>query len=411
MAFTPFDFTRSWRNAADFPTFEPDETKVRDDMQCLFDELCEGLNTLIGELRAGNLPFTPTAGVDSADVQNAIENVQSQIVNAALGSLPDGSVTERKLSAASVSTGKIADGAVTREKIARDIIPEPSAESPKTDGKAAAGESAEYARGDHVHPHDPTKADLDGGRVKPTQLSRARVNVISSRSLEPGDDGKALYVCGDEDIHITIPTNSAAQLPVGSEITVYRAGAGAVRFGAAEGVTLLCAEESPDGMKRYDTARLKKWEANVWSVELNHSFELEDGSVTAAKLDTGAVGGAQLATGAVTGEKIADGSVSDAFCIIIPSAAESWSRWDGGDDNAWYAEITVSGIKSTDRGELLLRRGTGNDPAPSLALFERDNECFTHILAADIHADETLRVFADGIPESDIDCILRVVRK
>ena len=57
MAFTPFDFTKSWRNAADFPTFEPDETKVRDDLQSLFDELKAGLNKLIGELKADNLPF------------------------------------------------------------------------------------------------------------------------------------------------------------------------------------------------------------------------------------------------------------------------------------------------------------------------------------------------------------------
>lgn len=125
MAFTPFDFTKSWRNAEDFPTFEPDETKVRDDLQSLFDELKAGLNKLIGELKAGNLPFVPTAGVDSTDVQNAIENVQSQIANVALGSLPDGSVTERKLSDGSVTAEKIADGAVTDRKIAQGVIPRP----------------------------------------------------------------------------------------------------------------------------------------------------------------------------------------------------------------------------------------------------------------------------------------------
>lgn len=411
MAFTPFDFTKSWRNAADFPTFEPDETRVRDDMQCLFDELGEGLNRLIEELRAEKLPFTPTAGVDSADVQNAIENVQAQIANAALGSLPDGSITERKLSEGAVTAEKIADGAVGLEKIAQGVIPTPTAQSPRANGTAAVGEDAGYARGDHVHPHDPTKADLRGGKLLPAQLSRARVNVTSSRGLEPSDDGKVLYVSGTEEVCITVPTNSSAQLPIGSEIAVYRAGTGSVRFAAAEGVTLCCSEGSPDGLKRYDSARLKKWEANVWSIELNHDFEIKDKSIGSAKLADAAVGRTQLAANAVTGEKIAAGAVSASYSVTVPSAAASWSRRDGSSDNAWYTEITVSGIKNTDRGDLFLRRGTDGESVPSLDAFERDGEALSHIIAASISADNTLLLFADEIPGNDIDCFLRVVRK
>ena len=411
MAFTPFDFTKSWRNAADFPTFEPDETKVRDDLQSLFDELKAGLNKLIGELKAGNLPFAPTAGVDSTDVQNAIENVQSQIANVALGNLPDGSVTERKLSDGSVTAGKIADGAVTGGKIAEGVIPAPTAETPRMNGTAAAGEDAGYARGDHIHPQDSGKADLLGGKVLPAQLSRARVNVVSPRSLELSDDGKALYVSGTEDISLTVPANSSAQLPIGSEITVCRAGAGRVGFIAAEGVTLLCSEESLDGMRRYDSAQLKKWEANVWSIEFNHDFTVESKSITADKLAEGAVGTAQLAADAVTGKKIAAGAVSGRYPVTIPSASASWARWGVSDDNAWYTELTVSGVKSTDRGDLFLQRGIGSDTTPSLTAFEQDAENFAHIVAASITADNTLRVFADEIPANNIYCFLRVVRK
>lgn len=411
MAFTPFDFTKSWRNAADFPTFEPDETKVRDDLQSLFDELKAGLNKLIGELRADKLPFVPTAGVDSTDVQNAIENVQSQIANVALGNLPDGSVTERKLSDGSVTAEKIAAGAVTGGKIAEGVIPAPTAETPRMNGTAAAGEDAGYARGDHVHPQDSGKADLLGGKVLPAQLSRARVNVVSPRSLELSDDGKALYVSGAEDISLTVPANSSAQLPIGSEITVCRAGAGRVGFIAAEGVTLLCSEESLDGMKRYDSAQLKKWEANVWSVEFNHDFTVESKSITADKLADGAVGAAQLAADAVTGDKIAAGAVTGRYPVTISSAAASWARWNGGGDNAWYTEITVSGVRSSDRGDLFLQRGIASDAAPSLAGFEQDAENFAHIVAVNITADDTLRVFADEIPANDIYCFLRVVKK
>lgn len=35
-------------------------------------------------------------------------------------------------------------------------VPSPSAATPLEDGTASAGSSADYARGDHRHPHDPT---------------------------------------------------------------------------------------------------------------------------------------------------------------------------------------------------------------------------------------------------------------
>ncbi|MDO5000692.1 MAG: hypothetical protein Q4E20_00450, partial [Eubacteriales bacterium] len=92
-------------------------------------------------------------------------------------------------------------------------------------------------------------------------------------------------------------------------------------------------------------------------------------------------------------------------------AAASWARWNGGGDNAWYTEITVSGVRSSDRGDLFLQRGIASDAAPSLAGFEQDAENFAHIVAVNITADDTLRVFADEIPANDIYCFLRVVKK
>ena len=46
--FEKLRFSRDWKNASDFPTFEDDEAKVRADMQALHDETKEFLNeTLI----------------------------------------------------------------------------------------------------------------------------------------------------------------------------------------------------------------------------------------------------------------------------------------------------------------------------------------------------------------------------
>ena len=63
MAFPKLSFTKSWKNAVDFPTVETNETKVRADMQYLFDEIKEALNALIDKLNLRNLESFPAGGV------------------------------------------------------------------------------------------------------------------------------------------------------------------------------------------------------------------------------------------------------------------------------------------------------------------------------------------------------------
>lgn len=47
MAASELQFTKSWTSSEDFPTYEPDETKVRADMQLLFDEIKNHINTVL----------------------------------------------------------------------------------------------------------------------------------------------------------------------------------------------------------------------------------------------------------------------------------------------------------------------------------------------------------------------------
>lgn len=47
MAASELQFTKSWTSSEDFPTYEPDETKVRADMQLLFDEIKNYINTTL----------------------------------------------------------------------------------------------------------------------------------------------------------------------------------------------------------------------------------------------------------------------------------------------------------------------------------------------------------------------------
>lgn len=98
MAFDSFQYSKTWRSSDDFPTIETEEAQVRDDIQCLYDEIAAGLNALIRSLNAG--------GVDTEQ-------------------LNDGAVTTDKLANGAVTTAKLADDAVVfrvpRDPTAADI--------------------------------------------------------------------------------------------------------------------------------------------------------------------------------------------------------------------------------------------------------------------------------------------------
>ena len=75
------------------------------ELKAKFDEAGQTLKTyingtLLPGLTAGNVAFTPCVEVPDADnAQDAIKNVQRQIVGIVLGQIPDGTVTAAKLSA------------------------------------------------------------------------------------------------------------------------------------------------------------------------------------------------------------------------------------------------------------------------------------------------------------------------
>ena len=101
VAFEKVVYTKSWNSADDFPTYEPDETKVRADLQLLHDEAKDGINRLIDALNdptaAAQLPFAPVAPLTATTVQQAIEEVYRHVKDAAAGLIVDGSVTKEKI--------------------------------------------------------------------------------------------------------------------------------------------------------------------------------------------------------------------------------------------------------------------------------------------------------------------------
>lgn len=312
MAFTEFEYTKSWRNADDFATYENNEERVRDDMQILFDEARDAVNRLISEIKAGNIPFSPTAGVDSTDVQNALENIQSQIAQVALGNLPDDSITAAKLKTDSVTTDKLVNECVTQAKLGLKAVAEENMDDNSVAGRAILEKT--ITRDKMADDAYDDKADLVDGKVKPEQLSQKIIIVASGRGLELSDAGALLLLSG-VGLTLTIPTNSDVQLPIGTEITLYRACAEAITLAVAEGVTL----QTPGGRvplgRQYTFVRLKKLQANIWAcdtLDIAGSDDIADDSILARHIADGAVITAAIAKKAVDTAAIADGAVTSA---------------------------------------------------------------------------------------------------
>jgi hypothetical protein len=84
------------------------------------------------------------------------------------------------------STTQLATTAFVGTAIANAAVPAPSSTTPAMDGVGAAGSAAAYARGDHVHPSDTTKANL----VSPTFTGAP-----SAPTAAPGTGTTQLATC------------------------------------------------------------------------------------------------------------------------------------------------------------------------------------------------------------------------
>lgn len=141
--------------------------------------------------------------------------------------------------------------------------------------KSVGTTSGTVASGDHTHSnYIPTSqkaaangvASLDADtKVTAAQASAAVVSVSASMTLTSSHAGRFLSCTNASAITITIPTGIAA----GTEIEIYRGGAGTVTLSPASGVTFEC-KESNYGIADQYTSVVLKWRAtNVVVIEGN----------------------------------------------------------------------------------------------------------------------------------------------
>lgn len=176
MAASELKFTKSWTSSEDFPTYEPDETRVRADMQLLFDEIKNHTNTvLLPDLlkrvpdtrKVNGHPLTEDVEVTKEDVGlGNVDNTSDEdkpiskaqqialdakanktdvlqkdnttpytptqpyhpstkdytdraVTGAVMGQVPDGSITDKKLANDSVTEEKLSPG--IRKSVTEDF--------------------------------------------------------------------------------------------------------------------------------------------------------------------------------------------------------------------------------------------------------------------------------------------------
>ena len=131
---------------------------------------------------------------------------------------------------------------------------------------AAAEAGTDYAAASHTHSYIPTSAkgaasgvaSLDADtKVTASQASAAVVSISASTTLASSHAGRFLCCTNASNITITIPTGIAA----GTEIEIYRGGAGTVTLSPASGVTIEC-KESTYGIADQYTSVVLKWRAD-----------------------------------------------------------------------------------------------------------------------------------------------------
>ena len=121
------------------------------------------------------------------------------------------------------------------------------------------------------------------------------------------------------------------------------------------------------------------------------TVQLDALSVTAAKLAALAVDTAKIKDKAVTMAKLADHAVSVVKSVQLPTTG-----WTRNSDGVYEANVTLSGLKTTDTVILGLRRGTTDPDGWTLTptAFDSDRETFSKILAGRITAANTLHLYA-----------------
>lgn len=174
--------------------------------------LKKALNDLVAALgnnaAAKNIGFAPTTAVNKTNVQDAIENVQSQIADVSQSGIADASVTAAKIADGAVGTAALADAAVTYDKIKDKAVGSAKLADNGVSAKKIASNAVQER---HIFDGSVTEGKIGYGAVTANKISDGAVtsekiangavlglkiadNVITNRNMAADTLGELLPV-------------------------------------------------------------------------------------------------------------------------------------------------------------------------------------------------------------------------
>lgn len=180
--------------------------------------LKKALNDLVAALgnnaAAKNIGFAPTTAVNKTNVQDAIENVQSQIAGVSQSGIADASVTAAKIADGAVGTAAIADDAITADKLAMSAVDTDAikwgavdtnrlkdaavTEAKLSNGAVTGGKIGYYAVEErNIKDHAVTMDKIADGAVTGLKIAD---NVITNRNVAENTLGELLPVTASSDV-------------------------------------------------------------------------------------------------------------------------------------------------------------------------------------------------------------------
>lgn len=182
-----------------------------------------------------------------------------------------------------------ADTNTTQVATTAYVVGQASVDAPLTNGNAAVGSSLKYARADHVHPTDETRAPLasptftgtvtvsasgiefqDGAQTKQGVPSLTEIKPLIQSDVNLSTLTNALTyrdalapISGARTITVDADTTNGVNFPIGSSLDFYQQVGTGAQFAEGAGVTI---HRTP-GLKLrslYSSATLTKVAANTW---------------------------------------------------------------------------------------------------------------------------------------------------
>lgn len=245
---------------------------------------------------ASDVTVTPTGNIAATDAQSAIAELDTEKADAAATT---SALTLKAPLASPALTGTptvptaAVDTNTTQAASTAYVIAQAASATPIINGTGAAGTSTRFARADHVHPTDTSRAPLasptfTGTPAAPTASARTGTTQLAttaytdtgdttvpintqtgSYTLALGDAGRCVEENSASATVITIPANATVAFPVGTVINLRRIGAGTVTITPAGGVTIPNRLEAAGTTSRtlpsqYSEASIHKRATDVW---------------------------------------------------------------------------------------------------------------------------------------------------